>query len=245
MGYTVQFIGLMCFQSRERGRRVLLPDGRFPEDRFTSPHIPSISVRRDDVLSFDGWREDQVSADPWEMEFRFLPSEITLPFSNREEAAYTETESFTRIPKLSDMVREYTIDYDKANWIASIPILEGQVNALRVTDLPNAPLIGQLDVDYDGEIEITVTARKGWPRRRIVLKPGSEVAITNTSRGLPPRTDALNHFQIYAELSSVEVTFEGPSIDTSMFEESKSRHPVLRQSRPATFVDTNCIIVTN
>ena len=244
MGYTVQFIGLMCFQSREQGRRVLLPDGRFPEDRFTSPHIPSISVRRDQVLSYDGWREDQVSADPWEMEFGFLPSEITLPFGNHKDAAYTEAESFTRVPKLSDMA-EYTIDYDKANWVASIPILEGQVEAYRVTNLPNAPLIGQLRVDYEGEIEIVVTARKGWPRRSLLLKPESEVAIINTSRGLPPRTDALNHFQIYAELSTVPVTFEGPSLDTSTFDESQSRHPALRQSRPATFIDSNCIIVTN
>lgn len=247
MGYDVQFIGLMCFQPNPggRGRRVLLPDGRFPEDRRVSPHIASISVWKKDLRSFEGWPDHQVNSDPWETEFVFGPSTIALPFSRSEAATYTEAALFADIPNLSGMSRTFQIDYERANWVGSVVVEQGNIRAVRLPGVSRAPLIGELQVDYDEEIAITVTARKGWPDRRIVLAPGSEIALINTSRGLPPRSDNLDHFKIYEELSSLECELEGPSFDSSKYPESTSQHPAFRQARPATFIDTNCIITSS
>jgi hypothetical protein len=244
MPYTVQLIGLTYFQPLERGCRALMPDGRFPENRSISSHIPSISVRNKDLLDYEGWRDDQVGSDAFETEFVFPPSFIKLPFTQDPAATYSDVNLIPRLPSLSSIDKNFRIDHATANWIGSIDIGQGTLQALRVPGIPNGPLIVDWQVDFDDRIEITVTSRKGWPRRRILLEAGSEVAIVNTSRGLAPRSDALDHFRVYEELSAEPVQLSAPALNTSAFAESKSNHPSYRAARPATFIDTSCSPVT-
>lgn len=239
--YMIQFVGLICFTVDGNGKqRALAPDGRFPDEGI-QPHLTSLSVRSSDVVSMDGWRDGEVSSDPFETEFFFPPSVIALPFSH--QGAYSESERCADIPQLSQIDPSFQIGPD-ANWIANIPIDNGALETFRIPGLPDpasTPLLGQMTVAYDDDIEIVVTARKGWPVRRISLNAGSEIAIINTSRGLAPRNLQADHFQIYGELSSAPVTLLAPQRDYSGQPLSPSRHPTFRQPRPATF-SNDCVV---
>lgn len=239
MPYKVQFVGLICFESRgkDKGRRALIPDGRFPEPGV-QPHIASISVRTADLLGYKGWYDDQVAMDQYETEFLFPPSSITLP-SACDAGDYEEIQLTSRLPSLKKMDKNFRID-DNANWIGCVDIRSGCIEAMRAPGLEEAtdvPLISELSVPHRGRIEITVKARKGWPVRTIRLKAGSEIAIINQSRGLAPKNQRSDHFPIYGELSAAPVTLRAPELPASTRSKcpiSQSEHPVFRQARPAT-----------
>lgn len=240
MSYKVQFIGLHYFSPNLNGqRRALLPDGRFP-DPGIQPHVASISVRTEDLVSTEGWHDHEVTTDNVETEFLFGPSRIDLPFPGK--ARYEESAAFGSAPRLKELAPDFEVG-DDANWIANIPIPSGSFEAYRVPGLPDpsvAPLLAELTVDHEEEIVITVTARKGWPQRQIVLNPGSEIAIINTSRGLAPRNQGGDHFQIYAELSSAPVKLKAPERDDSKVPFSRSMHPMFKRPRPATY-SSDCV----
>ena len=153
-----------------------------------------------------------------------------------QEGPFEAANLAPRIPQLQKIDPNFKVGAN-ANWIASLEIRQGQIEAWRYPGHPDdgtGPLVAELIVPHEGDVTIAVTERKGWPTRTIVLKPGSEVAFVNTSRGLAPRTQQANHFQIYAELSCVPVTLTAPARTFSPVPESSSAHPAFRSARPAT-----------
>jgi len=241
MSYKIHFVGLTYFQAMDEGagRRVMMPDGRSPDGRI-QPHLASISVCTDHLLGAEGWRDDQVSSDKEETEFFFPPSYITFPGSD-QPGEFDGTNLAPRIPQLQKIDPNFRVS-DNPNWIACTFIRQGKIEALRVPGYPDdetAPLLAELTLPFDEDITITLTARKGWPRRTITVKAGSEIAIINTSRGLPQPSYPDNHFQLYGELCAVPVTLIAPPTKAPI-PESTSRHPTFRASRPAT-TTTDCV----
>jgi hypothetical protein len=245
MPYIVQFVGLTYFQRltpefEGDGRRALLPDGRFPAPDI-QPHLATISVRSEDIRSVDGWYDREITFDKQETEFSFPPSTITFQGAD-VPGAFDGKDLGPRIPQLQKIDPNFRVDAN-ANWIANILIRQGKIEALRLPGLPDdgsAQLLAELIVPHDDEITITVTPKKGWPVRTIVLNPGSEIAIINTSRGLAPRAQNGNHFQIYAELSCVPVHLVAPATTPVQVPGSMSRHPSFRRASPATG-STDCV----
>ena len=237
MPYKVQFIGLTYFQAlpAATGRRVLLPDGRFPEPDVQQ-HLASISVRTDQITSTNGWRPDQITADPFETDFALLTASTLDLSSVATEGVFDATNLAPRIPQLQKIDKNFRVN-ENANWIASLVIRQGHIEALRFPGYPDdgtAPLVAELTIEYDGPITITATEKRGWPARTIVLAPHSEVAIVNASRGLAPRTQVANHFRIYEELSAAPVTLNAPARTFTPVPPSVSHHPAFRCARPAT-----------
>jgi hypothetical protein len=212
-----------------------MPDGRFPPSNI-QPHLASISVRTSDLhpdtLSNGGWDEAQVTSDAYETEFFFTPSTITFP---SEDEKLNEM-NLIALPNLSEIDSNFDVNAN-ANWIASVLVQHGDIEVFRAPGFPDdgtAQLISQWTVPHVGPITIAVTDRKGWPSRTIILTNSeSEIAIINTSRGLPPKSQSGDHFSLYSQLSSVPVTLRKPASVSVGIPPLPSRHPTFRAPIPA------------
>src|SRR5262249_3600205 len=103
-------------------------------------------------------------------------------------------------------------------------------------------------VPHDGPIKITVTPNdRRSPQRTILLRPGTEVAVTNMAEDYP-HIDAereRSHFQIYEQLSSPRVSFDRhlslatPPAAQEKAPASPSTHAMFRRPKPASLT-VNC-----
>lgn len=209
MPYRVQFVGLVCFL-RERGsRNVLLPDGREPGDGI-EPHDASISVDPRAIEDAQGWNAASVSSGDF-----VLDDPCSIVIDNAHVAGTLDTSAHdNRLPDLRGIDPAFAVDPATAQTIARLEIRQGTLGVYRIPG--GTALISQLDVQHDGPIAITVTPAGGGPGRTIRLKPGTEIAITNTGRGGYKRLqtdDESSHFRIYRKLTmrTVDLT-EPPTI---------------------------------
>lgn len=238
MPYSVQFVGLVCFyREKGGGRQALLPDGRNPGAGI-DPHFASIIVAPGAVENATGWNGD--SATPGT--FSLPPSTVTLEGVDRPGTLDTKGHD-DRLPQLRRIDPNFEIDPDRADTIARVHIRQGKLTAYRIRGGEAA--ISQLDVPHDGPIKITVTPRDGSPQRTIVLRPGTEVAVTNTAGKSVYDADAEaadrenGHFRIYERLSVRPVSLTAPVTAQSVLPESPSHHAMFARAR-AINLTINC-----
>jgi hypothetical protein len=248
MSYTVQFVGLVCFY-RERGTRLaLLPDGRSPGEGI-DPHFGAIVVAADAVEEAVGW-EGVEEAVGWEGVEEAVRGKFPLPPCELiiDHAAEPGTLDTSRhdglLPQLRQLDSNFEIDPERAQTIAKVRIRRGTLTAHRIPG--GTAAISQLDVPHDGSIRVTVRPDDGSPEKHIVVKPGTEIAVTNMAsgnlyrRGL--RGHGGNHFKIYERLSSRKVTLKEPeeaTTSSSALPESLSTHVLFRR-RGRISLYTNC-----
>lgn len=207
--YQVQFIGLACFLNEKDGKRVLLPDGSDPA-KHPTPHIATISVASGSLAGAPNWPAADILDDHIQIQFRFPPSVIVVEGAD-QPGTLDATQQEPLLPKLPASAPGIQIDPKTAHAIGEIPIRQGILKAFLMPGTPankNGALISQLEVQYAGNITITATPRNGAAGdvRSITLKPGTEIAFINASRGVD-MGDESDHFNIYAELAVKPTTF--------------------------------------
>jgi hypothetical protein len=243
MPYKVQFIGLSWFHWGQDGNmRVLLPDGRnFPN---VAPHKFSISVAPDAIVSYTGWLPEQVESDQYQTQFWVPPSKVVIEGTD-QPGLVDGNKQIPRLPSLRAIDPKAKFDPDnQAKKVGDLEIRQGTFEAFRMPgqDPNNCGLISALDVAHDAEITITLTeipdplnpaAPGAAPAvRTIVLKPGTEIAIVNSSRGQAHVVDEDDHFTIYSQLCYEPVNLVSPQIASALIAESPSKHPFLTSPNP-------------
>jgi hypothetical protein len=224
MPYSVQFVGLVCFYREKGGRQVLLPDGRNPGEGI-DPHFASIVVAPEAVVSSTGWNGDDRKAGT----FSLPPSMLTLE-SVDQPGTLDVSKHDKLLPELRRINPNFKIDPKRADAIVRLHIRRGTLTVYTVR--AGGALISQLDVPHDGPIHITVTPRDGSSERTIVLRPGTEIALSNTSAaGFPAHAsddEEKSHFRIYERLSSPPVSLVTTLTAPKGVPESPSRHVLFR-----------------
>ncbi|HEX3070088.1 MAG TPA: hypothetical protein VHX14_16090 [Thermoanaerobaculia bacterium] len=239
MPYKVQFVGLTFFQEEPAGTmRVLMPDGRdFPP---IPPHLFSIAIPPNPpnlpptaMLDETGWKADEVEEDAFIRQYWVAPSQITL--SGGETVGVLDaTEQLPRLPSLRLADPMAKVNPANAKKIGDLEFRQGTFTTLRMPNKPieDAALVSTLELDHDGDIEITLTtlgdplnpAAVVGEKRTITLKAGTEIVFVNTSRGVPVPADA-DHIQIYQKLCDEKVSFVFPQIDAEEIDPLQSPHP--------------------
>jgi hypothetical protein len=237
MPYTVQFVGLVCFY-RERGARLaLLPDGRNPENDI-DPHYGSIVVAPSSVLSSEGWNGAANHGT-----FALDPCEIFI--GGTDTAGPLDVgEHDGRLPQLRQLDPNFDIDPATAQTIGRIRVCQGKLTVRHVPG--GTALISQLIVPHDEPIDITVKPDDGTPAKKIMLAPGTEIAIANMARGglyrQRPNANAHNghgdHFRIYEKLSARPVSLHDP-LNVPEAPASESHHVLFSKRGPISLY-TNC-----
>ena len=218
MSYTVQFVGLVCFLRDNGGRKVLLPDGRNPGEEV-EPHDASIVVAPEAVEDAPGWPEEAAKRG----EFVLDPCSISIDEADARGVLDTSSHD-GRLPELRRIDPAFTIDLATAQTIARLDIRRGALRAYRIPG--GTAVISQLDVPHDGPIVISITPSKGGQQRLIRLRPGTEIALTNTGRsGYTTTAEENGHFQIYEKLSARPVRLTQPVAAFGEVPPSPSRHP--------------------
>lgn len=235
MPYKVQFVGLAFFQEDPPGTlRVMLPDGR----KFDSvpPHLFSISVAPDAVIARTGWAEKEVEPDQWQTQFWPPPSAMTIGGSDSPGNLDT-SDQIPRLPTLMPVDPNVKIDPAKAQTVGDITIRQG---SFQVSLMPGkaveAARVSTMNVDYDGEITITLTEKAdpqkpGTPGpnpavRTIRLHAGTEIVVVNTSRGDMSFNDTgVDHSAIYARLCATPVALIPAAVAVDKLSPLKSTHP--------------------
>src|SRR5258706_5355707 len=175
MPYTVQFVGLVCFLRDNGGRIVLLPDGTSP-DNGVEPHDAAINVAPEAVEDPRGW----LDAEPVQRGvFQLDPCSISIEAAGISGTFDTSNHD-GRLPELRRIDPSFMIDLATAQTIARLDLRQGTLQAYRIPG--GTAVMSQLDVPHDGTIDIFVTPAEG-SARTIRLRPGTEIAITNTARG--------------------------------------------------------------
>jgi len=235
MSYKVQFVGLAWFHEDPPGSvRVLLPDGRNFGNNIPA-HTFSISVAPDRIVGAPtGWSPGEIEEDPSQMQFWPPPSKIAL--SGTETAGPIDrAEQLERLPSLRAIVPGVKVDPDKAKRVGDFDIRQGTFKVFRTETIQpdDAAVLSTMELQHDGNITITLTsiADPSDPNapvgivRTITLKPETEVAIVNTSRGEPVPADPDNHSMIYSQLCSEAVIVILPVVDASDLPPLVSTHP--------------------
>jgi hypothetical protein len=218
MPYTVQFVGLVCFLRDNDGRKVLLPDGRNPGDGV-EPHDASIVVAPEAVEDVQGWPEEAAARG----EFALDPCSISIDGADAPGVLDTSGHD-GRLPELRQIDPAFAINLATAKTIARLDIRQGALSAYRIPG--GTAVISQLDVPRDGSIAISVTPANGGQQRMIRLRPGTEIALTNTGRsGYTTIEEENGHFQIYEKLSVGPVHLTQPVAVLGEVPPSPSRHP--------------------
>ena len=234
MSYQVQFVGLAWFHEDPPGAvRVLLPDGRNFGHNIPA-HTFSISVAPDRVVSSTGWDAGKIDTDQFQTQFWPPPSKIVLAGTDTA-GPIDRAEQLERLPSLRAIVPGAKVDPDKAKRVGDFDIRQGTFKVFRTEAIepPDAAVLTTMEVQHDGEITITLTSiadpeDANAPLgvvRTITLKPETEIAIVNTSRGNPVPADPDNHSLIYSQLCSEPVIVILPMFDASHLAKLQSSHP--------------------
>ena len=108
------------------------------------------------------------------------------------------------LPLLSDANAQFAIDPATTNAVVRLPLRRGTLRVFRDprNSQDDAAIISQLEVQHEGDVMITVR-RRGSGRvpnavRRIVLRAGAEIVISNVSRA---RENTQRHFRLYERLA--------------------------------------------
>ncbi len=225
MPYKVQFVGLVCFLRDNGGRKVFLPDGRNPGEGI-EPHYGSIVVAPDAVREVTGWsNEEEVKRGIFSLD----PCSISIQAAD-VPGTFDASLHDGLLPELRRIDPAFEIDPRTAQTIGRLDIRQGTLRAYRVPG--GEAVISQLEVPYDGAIEIFVTPRDGSAKRTIHIEAGTEIAVTNMALGGYDSVVAENgHFRIYEKLCSRPVRLTEPPAVADV-PPSPSRHLLFARARP-------------
>ncbi len=228
MPYKVQFVGLVCFLREQGGRRVLLPDGRNP-DNGIDPHYASVVVNAAAVEESTGWNGDVIKPGM----FRLPPCWLSIEGVDTG-GTFDAANHYGVLPELRDIDSNFEIDPAQAQTIAQLQIKQGTLAAYRIPG--GDALISQLDVPHDGSITVTVTPRDGSPQRTIRFAAGTEIAVANMAGDDIYETDVepQGHFRIYERLSVNDVTLNAPQEAAVVAPRSQSQHLLFMGASPIT-----------
>ena len=214
MTYRVQFLGLVCFYREREGLLAMLPDGRKP-GRGIEPHYATVAIDPDAILEVTGWNTTSRKTGM----FRLPPCRISI--NGLEIVGRLDTSAHAKqLPRLGKINPDFRIDPETAQTIATVPIRRGTMKAYRVPG--GTAVMSQVEVPYDKDVVVTVTPRRGLPRR-IRARAGTEIAITNTAGDYRQGPDHENHFNIYEKLSP-GVKLDAPPRTKKGLRQSPSRH---------------------
>jgi hypothetical protein len=225
MTYSVQFVGLVCFVNEQNGRKVFLPDGRKFED--VEPHYGSIVVEPSAVRSMEGWSaEDRAQGT-----FPLDPCTISLQGADVPGTLDTSDHDGL-LPQLKQINPAFVLDPSAAQTIARLEIRQGTLAAYRVPG--GTALISQLDVEHEGEIQVTVQSQDGTKRQTLTLAPGTEIAIANMAKaGYDFVDDENGHFRIYEQLSAQRIRLSAPTAsEVADVPPSRTSHAIFRRATP-------------
>jgi hypothetical protein len=219
-------VGLVCFFREPGGRLALLPDGRNPGNGI-DPHYGSIVVATDAVEERSDWNP---VAGVGLLSFPLSPCEIVLEGADVPGAL--DTSNHRDLPQLRQIDSRFEIDPAQAQTVAKLRIRRGTLTAYAIPG--GTAAISQLEVPHDGPIRITMIPDDGSPERSIVVKPGTEIAVTNMAlRGVYAQSGhgKGSHFKIYEKLSVRPVSLTVPSTSPAL-DESPSRQVLFSQRGP-------------
>ncbi|MEA2236082.1 MAG: hypothetical protein QOC81_806 [Thermoanaerobaculia bacterium] len=237
MPYKAQFVGLNWFHEEPPGTmRVLMPDGR--NYKTIAPHKFSISVEPNAVVDKTGWAQKEVVADAHQVEFWPPPSKVVLEGTDRPGIL----DSKKQIPFLPTLVIEgpsAKIDPDRAKKVGDFEIRQGEFEAFLMpgkTTNDGSAILCELTVAHEGNITMTLTelpypANPPAPAgaapkvRTIVLKPKTEIAFINASRGEAAMIESDDHSAIYSQLIPDQAPFVILYPDEFKLPNSPSAHP--------------------
>lgn len=222
MSYTIQFVGLVCFLRDNGSRKVLLPDGRDPGDGI-DPHIASIVVASDAIIGDPEWPVTEPGTFTLDRSCRVTISGTSSP-GTLDTSAHDG-----RLPELRRIDQSFAINPETAQTIAQLDIRQGTLRAFRIPG--GDATMSQLDVPYEEEIVIDVHFDDA-DTRSLRLRPGTEIAITNTAtHGYKMRTEENGHFRIYEKLSTQPTHLIEPS-DVPAVPPSPTRHIYFARANP-------------
>lgn len=229
VGYKIDFIGLVCFVDRgEDTRLAFFPDGRNENGELGD--IPRHDARIVVPSAPPGQPQSVLEADWWpdldDTRVRIFPilESVQLEISGLDGSGVDATQHNRLTPPLS-ADNSLQVDERNARTIARLRIRAGTLGAFEFED----SLVSQLVVpDHDGEIRITATSRVDGTVRTILLRPGTEIVIRNTSDDLTGGQDEAAHFRIYAQLAPNSVgVLSVPDTDFDDLLKLDSQHPDL------------------
>lgn len=210
--YKIDFAGLACFSARDgRGRIVLLPDGREPDEKI-DPHVPRVFVKTEAVEYID----ERLKREEMENATVITLPKCRLSFSGTD---VRDPRNATLDTSLHDpYVQQLSVldaNFDgrgERRTVAMLRIRRGELLAYRhpgaLDEDIDPAIVSQLEVPHDEPITIEVLPEAEREPALIRLKPGTEIVLANTA----PRTDGVNtvnHFRLYENLSSKPVNFGG------------------------------------
>jgi hypothetical protein len=232
MPYTVHFIGLTCFVPDGAGKRAYMPDGRIPPPD-TQVHTALISIPTAAIRSSTGWDPHEVSTSAAATEFLLSPSEIELSSIGGQPLDAGDLDG--NVIRLRDIDAGFRLSANP-EWIVLVTLRYGTLKARRANGYPDdgsAQFVGEWIVPHDDktQIVVNVTPRRGWPLRTIVVDPQTEIAIVNSSHGLPELPG--DHFRLYERLSGAPVVLKRPPKNKTGVPGVVSRHPAFEYAMPA------------
>jgi hypothetical protein len=192
----------------------MLPDGREPGPGI-DPHQALIVVDSDAVTAVSGWPDGARDTGRFELP----PCEVILEGADVEGTLDTSRQE-PFLPHLGRINREFRIDPERAETIATIPIRRGVMEAHRVPR--SRAVMSQLEVPHDGAIRITVKPRDGSPVRSITVAAESEIAVLNTAETYGGADEHNGHFRIYEKLGAQRVLLAEPEDVAATLQESVS-----------------------
>jgi hypothetical protein len=225
-GYKIDFIGLVCFVDRGDTRLAYFPDGT------NMPGIPVHDARITVPSSTPGGEPSVLDADwgGWldhdDSRIRIfgVQESVDLEISGLDGSGVDALLHDQLTPPLS-ADNSLLVDEENAITIARLTIKAGTLAALEFED----SMVSQLTVPHDREIKITATSRVDGTVRTIVLRPGTEIVIRNTSDDLTGGQDEAAHFRIYGQLAPNRVgVLSIPTTDFDALPDLHSDHPDLR-----------------
>lgn len=225
-GFKIDFIGLVCFLDRGEARLAYFPDGRNENGQLGN--IPAHHARIIVPSAPEGEPQSVLEADWWpdhdDTEVRTFPilEPVELEISGLDGRGVDATQQ-ALLPKLS-IDDSLVVDERNANTIARLTIRAGRLSAFEF----EGSAVSQLEIpDHDREIIIRATTRDGKVRT-IVLRPGTEIVIRNSSEDLTGGADETAHFRIYRQLApNSDGTLSVPDTDFEALQDLESEHPNL------------------
>lgn len=193
--FRIDFVGVVCLFRDGDAEHALLPDGR----RSKPAHVARLIVDPQRIVA---GAETWGTRDPDDIErgeFTLPPGALTIEGANQAGQEPVRSETLDeRLPRLTDLARDFVLDPDSPNIWTSVAIRQGTLEAFRwpgSRDSPTVSVLAQLTVPHQGPFRITVMNRRTRDQNAFLqLQAETNVVIVNDSTADTSRNP---HFHIY------------------------------------------------
>lgn len=191
--FKIDFVGVVCLVNRDDSVIALIPDGRRAKPKHVARIVVDPESVRDGADTWGTREEDDIEGG----EFLLPPGPITLEGADVRGKLNTGNLA-TKLPRLSELAREFDVDPESRNVWSSVTIRQGELMAFRwpgSRDSSTVSILTQLTVPHEGEFRISVGDRRRADRQPFLqLAAGTNVVIVNDSEAPTSRNP---HFHIY------------------------------------------------